>query len=46
MKANTVLFIVSENVGLMNDILYETKQQEIAGLLLSMDFQRTYNSML
>ena len=37
---------ISENVRLIYDILFEAKQQEIPGLLLSIDFQQAFDSIL
>ena len=36
---------ISENVRLIYDILFEAKQQEIPGLLLSIDFQQAFDSI-
>ena len=36
---------IGENVRLIYDILFETKQQEIPGLLLSVDFQQAFDSV-
>ena len=36
---------ISENVRLIYDILFETKQQEIPGLRLSIDFQQAFGSI-
>ena len=34
---------IGENIRLIYDILFETKQQEIPGLLLSVDFQQAFD---
>ena len=36
---------IGENVRLIYDILYETKQTDIPGLLLSIDFQQAFDSV-
>lgn len=36
---------IEENIKLIYDILFETKQQEIPGLLFSIDFQQAFNSL-
>ena len=36
---------IRENIHLIYDILFETKQQEIPGLLLSIDFQQAFDSV-
>lgn len=36
---------IGENIRLIYDILFETKQQEIPGLLLSIDFQQAFDSV-
>ena len=36
---------ISENVRLIYDILFEAKQEEIPGLLLSIDFQQAFDSI-
>ena len=36
---------IGENIRLIYDILFETKQQEIPGLLLSVDFQQAFDSV-
>ena len=36
---------IGENVRLIYDILFETKQQDIPGLLLSIDFQQAFDSV-
>ena len=36
---------IGENVRLIYDILFETKQEDIPGLLLSMDFQQAFDSV-
>lgn len=36
---------IGENVRLIYDILFETKQNEIPGLLLSIDFQQAFDSV-
>ena len=36
---------ISENLRLIYDILFEAKQQEIPGLLLSIDFQQAFDSI-
>ena len=36
---------ICENIRLIYDILYETKQQNIPGLLLSIDFQQAFDSV-
>ena len=36
---------IGENVRLIYDILFETKQQDISGLLLSIDFQQAFDSV-
>ena len=36
---------ISENVRVIYDILFEAKQQEIPWLLLSIDFQQTFDSI-
>ena len=38
--------IISENVRLIYDILFETKQHDIPGLILAIDFQRAFYSVL
>ena len=35
---------IGENIRLVYDILFETKQQNIPGLLLSIDFQQAFDS--
>ena len=35
---------IGENIRLIYDILFETRQQEIPGLLLSIDFQKAFDS--
>lgn len=36
---------IGENIRLIYDILFETKQQEIPGLILSIDFQQAFDSV-
>ena len=36
---------LGENIGLVYDILFETKQQNIPGLLLTIDFQQAFESI-
>lgn len=36
---------IGENVRLIYDILFETKQENIPGLLLSIDFQQAFDSI-
>ena len=36
---------IGENVRLIYDILFETKQQDVPGLLLSIDFQQAFDSV-
>ena len=36
---------IGENIRLVNDVLFETKKQEIPGLLLSIDFQQAFDSI-
>ena len=36
---------IGENIRLVYDILFETKQQQIPGLLLSIDFQQAFDSI-
>ena len=36
---------IGENIRLIYDILYETKNQDIPGLLLSIDFQQAFDSI-
>ena len=36
---------IGENIRLIHDILYETKNQNIPGLLLSIDFQQAFDSI-
>ena len=36
---------IGENIRIIYDILFETKQQEIPGLLLSVDFQQAFDSV-
>ena len=36
---------IGENIRLIYDILFETNQQEIPGLILSIDFQQAFNSV-
>ena len=36
---------IGENIRLIYDILYETKSQDIPGLLLSIDFQQAFDSI-
>ena len=36
---------IGENLRLIYDILFETKQQEIPGLLLFIDFQQAFDSV-
>ena len=36
---------IGENIRLVYDILFETKQQQIPGLLLSLDFQQAFDSI-
>ena len=36
---------IGENIHIIYDILFETKQQNIPGLLLSVDFQQAFDSV-
>ena len=36
---------IGENIRLVYDIFFETKQQQIPGLLLSIDFQQAFDSI-
>ena len=36
---------IGENIRLVYDVLFETKQQQIPGLLLSIDFQPAFDSI-
>ena len=36
---------IGENIRLVHDILFETKQHNIPGLLLSIDFQQVFDSV-
>ena len=36
---------IGENIRLVYDVLFETKQQQIPGLLLSIDFQQAFDSI-
>ena len=36
---------IGENIRLIYDILFESKQQNIPGLLVSIDFQKTFDSL-
>ena len=36
---------IGENIRIIYDILFETKQQNIPGLLLSVDFQQAFDSV-
>ena len=36
---------IGENIRLVYDVLFETKKQEIPGLLLSIDFQQAFDSI-
>ena len=36
---------IGENIRLVYDILFETKHQQIPGLLLSIDFQQAFDSI-
>ena len=36
---------IRENISLIYDVLFETKQQQIAGLILSIDFKQAFESV-
>ena len=36
---------IGENIRLIYDILFETKEQNVPGLLLSIDFQQAFDSV-
>ena len=36
---------IGENVRLINDVLFETKNQNISGMILSIDFEKAFDTV-